>query len=341
MDNLDDLEPEHVAAVSGQALQLMAQLDVPVTPTNFTVWFAYVLGRSPALRKTIDILRSNKRRFDKTLNRELHNTLFGSNSFKQDVDSISEELGSILDHVRDDLSGAIVDSAAQSQELTEVGRSLRTPDDSRRVLTRLGEELAKATQRASALEEKLAEASGELTELRASLEEAEARSRTDALTGLANRRAMEIFLRTAQINAMETGDSLSVFLIDVDHFKKFNDKYGHQVGDQVLRVVAKYLQDGIREGDLAARYGGEELMCILPGASLEICRQVADRIRARIAGARVTRRGTGQEIGQVTISTGVAQFKPGESFEALIERCDEALYQAKQSGRNCTIAAAA
>ena len=341
MDNLDDLEPEHVAAVSGQALQLMAQLDVPVTPTNFTVWFAYVLGRSPALRKTIDILRSNKRRFDKTLNRELHSTLFGSNSFKQDVDSISEELGSILDHVRDDLSGAIVDSAAQSQELTEVGRSLRTPDDSRRVLTRLGEELAKATQRASALEEKLTEASGELTELRASLEEAEARSRTDALTGLANRRAMEIFLRTAQINAMETGDSLSVFLIDVDHFKKFNDKYGHQVGDQVLRVVAKYLQDGIREGDLAARYGGEELMCILPGASLEICRQVADRIRARVAGARVTRRGTGQEIGQVTISTGVAQFKPGESFEALIERCDEALYQAKQSGRNCTIAAAA
>jgi diguanylate cyclase len=319
----------------------MLQLDVPVTPANFTVWFAYVLGRSPALRKTIDILRSNKRRFDKTLNRELHNTLLSSNSFRQDVDSISEELGSILDHVREDLSGAIVDNAAQSRELTEVGRSLRTPDDSQRVLTRLREELAKATQRASALEEKLAEASGELTELKASLEEAEARSRTDALTGLANRRAMEMFLRSAQINAMESGDSLSVFLIDVDHFKKFNDKYGHQVGDQVLRVVAKYLQDGIREGDLAARYGGEELMCILPGASLEICRQVADRIRARIAGARVTRRGTGQEIGQVTISTGVAQFKPGESFEALIERCDEALYQAKQSGRNCTIAAAA
>jgi diguanylate cyclase len=336
-----DLEPEHVASVSAQALQLMAQLNVPVTPANFTVWFAYVLGRSPALRKTIDILRSNKRRFDKALNRELHSTLLGLSSFRQDVDSISEELGSILAHVRDDLSGAIVDNTAQTAELTKVGRSLRATNDSQRALRRLGEELAKATQRASALEAKLAESSGELTELRASLEEAEARSRTDALTGLANRRAMEIFLRSAQINAMESGDALSVFLIDVDHFKKFNDKHGHQVGDQVLRVVAKYLQDGIREGDLAARYGGEELMCILPGASLEICRQVADRIRARVAGARVTRRGTGQEIGQVTISTGVAQFKPGESFEALIERCDEALYQAKQSGRNCTIAAAA
>jgi diguanylate cyclase len=341
MESLDDLESEHVASVSGQALQLMAELSIPVTPANFTVWFAYVLGRSPALRKTIDILRSNKRRFDKTLNRELHGTFLRSSSFKQEVESISEELGAILSNVRDDLSGAIVGNSAQSAELSEVGRALHTENDSQRVLKRLGEELAKATQRASALEEKLVEASEELNELRASLEEAEARSRTDALTGLANRRAMEMFLRSAQINAMESGESLSVFLMDVDHFKKFNDKYGHQVGDQVLRVVAKYLQEGIREGDLAARYGGEELMCVLPGATLEICRQVADRIRARIAGARVTRRGTGQEIGQVTISTGVAQFKPGESFEGLIERCDEALYQAKQSGRNCTIAAAA
>ena len=156
----------------------------------------------------------------------------------------------------------------------------------------------------------------------------------DELTTLPSRRAFQDTLLSIAV-------PYSIAVLDIDHFKRFNDTYGHQIGDQVLRVVAKYLQDGIREGDLAARYGGEELMCILPGASLEICRQVADRIRARVAGARVTRRGTGQEIGQVTISTGVAQFKPGESFEALIERCDEALYQAKQSGRNCTIAAAA
>ncbi|MBV8917087.1 MAG: diguanylate cyclase [Bradyrhizobium sp.] len=339
---MDDLEPEHVASISANALQLMGQLDVPIIPTNFTVWFAYVLGRSAALRKMINILRSNKRHFDKALNRELYGTFVKSqSSFGDAAETISEELDAILANVRSDLSGAIADNAAHSEELTEVGRTLRSTGDTQLALKRLGEELAKATQRASGLEAKLVDASKELDGLRKSLEEAEARSRTDALTGLANRRAMEIFLRAAQLKAMEQGDPLSVFLVDVDHFKRFNDKYGHQLGDQVLRIVAKYLQEGIRDCDLAARYGGEELLCILPGATIESCQQVAERIRTRIASAKVTRRTTGEEVGQVTISIGVALFDPGESFDGLIERCDRALYQAKQSGRNCTIIAEA
>lgn len=340
MDDLDDLDPEHVASVSDQALKLMGQLNVAVTPANFTVWFAYVLGRSAALRKTIDILRSNKRSFDKALNRELYNTFVRSGSDLGDAaQTVSEELGAILVNVKNDISGAIADNTAHAQELTQVGQSLSTTSDAQLALKRLGAELAKATQRASALEAKLVEASGELDGLRKSLEDAESRSRTDALTGLANRRAMEIFLRSTQIRAMEQGDPLSVFLVDIDHFKKFNDKFGHQLGDQVLRLVAKCVQEGIRDNDLAARYGGEELIGILPGATFEACRQTAETIRARIAKAHVTKRATGEDIGQVTISAGVAEFKPGESFESLIERCDKALYRAKESGRNCTIVA--
>lgn len=339
MEALDDLDPDHAASVSARAQQLMTELGVPLIPPNFCVWFAYVLGRSAALRKTIDILRSNKRVFDKAVNRELYGTFLRSTNPTSAEQSISEELGVILANVKEDLSGAVADSAAQARELSEVGRAFQTTRDVQGVLGRLAEELSKATRRASSLEEKLADASGEVEKLRASLEDAELRSRTDALTGLANRRALEIFIRSAQIRAMEQGDPLSTFLIDIDHFKKFNDKYGHQLGDQVLRVVAKCLQEGIRDGDLAARYGGEELVCVLPGADLDACRQIAERIRCHIADARVTRRATGAEIGQVTISIGVAQFQPGESFDSLIERCDQALYQAKQSGRNCTVAA--
>jgi diguanylate cyclase len=339
MHSLDDLEPDHAASVSTHALQLMAELAVPATPPNFTVWFAYVLGRSAALRKTIDILRSNDRKFDKALNRELYDTfLKATGSVGEVAQTISGELDAILVNVRNDVSGAIADSAAHSEELIEVGRTLRTANDPQLVLKPLADELTRATERASALEAKLVEASGELDGLRTSLEQAELRSRTDALTGLANRGAMESFLRTAQINAMESGDPLSVFLIDVDHFKKFNDTYGHQLGDQVLRLVAKCLQEGIRDGDLAARYGGEELIGILPGAPLAITQEIAERVRTRIASANVKKRATGELIDQVTISAGVAQFKPGESFEALIERCDQALYRAKQSGRNRTIA---
>jgi diguanylate cyclase len=101
--------------------------------------------------------------------------------------------------------------------------------------------------------------------------------------------------------------------------------------------VAGVLQDNVRESDLAVRYGGEELIVVLPGANLDICAEVAERIRRRISEARLTRRATGEEISSVTISIGVAQFRLAESAETLIERCDHALYQAKRSGRNRTI----
>jgi len=144
-------------------------------------------------------------------------------------------------------------------------------------------------------------------------------------------------LQLATILAVETGQSLSVLLLDIDHFKRFNDEYGHQTGDQALRLVAKVLRDCVRDVDLAARYGGEELIAILRGANLDTCRAVAERIRSHISDARLIRRSTGEEISSITVSMGVAQYRPGESPEALVERCDRALYQAKRSGRNRTV----
>lgn len=336
METLDDLSPQHAASISTEALRLMTDLSIPFIPSNFTVWFAYVLGRSPALRRTIDILRSNKRAFDTPLNRELYSTFLRSNSLLHAGQNINEELGAILRNVRDDLSGAIQANGVQSTGLKQVEATLHAKD-SELALKQLSRELVLATERASSLEGKLAEASHELDKLRADLEQAEATSKTDALTGLANRRALESLLRSEQIRVMEHGESLSVFLIDVDHFKKFNDKYGHQIGDQVLRLVAQCIQQAIRDADFAARYGGEELICVLPGAPIATCKDVAERVRKRIADARLTKRATGEHVGQVTVSIGATEFIPGESYEALFERCDKALYQAKQAGRNCTM----
>jgi diguanylate cyclase len=123
-------------------------------------------------------------------------------------------------------------------------------------------------------------------------------------------------------------------MIDVDHFKSFNDTFGHQVGDQVLKLIGGVLREHVREGDLAARYGGEELMVVLPGTGLNSCRMIAERIRCAIAERRIRRRVTGEEIASVTISAGIAEFRMGESAESMIERCDRALYLAKRQGRN-------
>jgi diguanylate cyclase len=133
---------------------------------------------------------------------------------------------------------------------------------------------------------------------------------------------------------MEKGEPLSIFLIDIDHFKKFNDDFGHGVGDQVLRLMAKVLRERVRETDLPARYGGEELIAVLPGAELATCHAIAERIRSSISECRITRRATGEILPNITVSIGVGQFQLGESMADLIDRCDRALYLAKKSGRN-------
>jgi diguanylate cyclase len=333
---LDDMDVEYAATIADSAIRSMAKQLVPATPNNFSVWFSYAMGAAPALRKTIDILIGSKRKFDASVNHDLYLTYINPQPDAALAD-FSDQLHGVVTTARQFLTTAIADNRVQMAALGEASSEFQASHDPRPIIEKLLAELSRATARASALEKNFAATSQELDTIRNSLKEAEARSNTDALTGLANRRLLDDFLRSAQIVAMETGEPLSAFLIDIDHFKTFNDRYGHQIGDQVLRLVAKVLQENVRDHDLAARYGGEELIAVLPGANLEVCQRVAERLRHRISESRLTRRSTGKEIANVTVSVGVAQFRLAESAEAMIERCDRALYQAKRSGRNKTV----
>jgi diguanylate cyclase len=342
-DLFGDMDVEYATTVADRAIRSMSQQSVPVTPGNFSVWFDYAMGTSPALRKTIDILIGNKRKFDASINRELYATFVKPQS---DAEAdFPEQLRNVISSAREFLATAISDNRTQIEALgqvasevtSQVTSQVQTNSDPRLIIEKLVAELARATTRAAALETNFLATTQELDNIRDSLKAAEERSNTDALTGLANRRSMDEFFRSAQIVAMEGDEPLSVLMIDIDHFKKFNDTYGHQVGDQVLRLVAKVLQDNVGQGGLAARYGGEELIAVLPGYDLAACADVAESIRLRISEARLTRRTTGQAITSITVSIGVAQFRLAESAEAMIERCDRGLYQAKRSGRNRTI----
>jgi len=336
-DSIGDMDVDYASTVADGAIRSMAKQSVPATPKNFSVWFNYVMGASPSLKKTIDILIGGKRKFDASINHDLYVTYINPQSGSAAKNDFPEQLQGVITSAKQFLATAIADNRTQIEALGEVSSKFQASSDPRPIIERLVDELAKAAERATDLETNFVVTSQELDRIRNSLKQAEEQSNTDGLTGLANRRSLDVFLRSAQITAMEKGEPLSVFLIDIDHFKKFNDSFGHQVGDQVLRLVAKILQENVRGQDLAARYGGEELFAVLPGADLDVCAGVAERIRRRISDARLTRRATGQEISSVTVSVGVAQFRLGESAEAMIERCDRALYQAKRSGRNQTV----
>jgi diguanylate cyclase len=331
---LDEIEREYALALADQASRYMVQHGIAPTPSNYAVWFGYSHGALPELNRTIDILVTGKKRFDSATNRQLFSTYLAPNSARTTVDDIPEQLKSVLTAAKLFVADAIADNRTQLQAIGDVAEQAESGFDPKSLVECLMEELTKAATRTSELEMNLSATSRELDEIRESLNRAEQHANTDTLTGLPNRRAFDEFLRTAQISAMETGEPLSILLIDIDHFKHFNDNFGHGVGDQVLRLMANALRERVREQDLPARYGGEELIAVLPGTELGVCKAVAERIRKSVAKCRITRRSTGELLPAITVSIGVAQFRPGESMAQLIERCDGALYLAKRIGRN-------
>jgi diguanylate cyclase len=136
------------------------------------------------------------------------------------------------------------------------------------------------------------------------------------------------------LDANKTGEPLSLVITDIDHFKHFNDTYGHQMGDQVLRLVGRTLTDSVKGRDTPARYGGEEFALILPQTRLADALVLAEQIRRTIMRRHIVRRDTGDDFGTITLSMGVAAYHPTEHLMDTIRRADAALYQAKRSGRN-------
>jgi two-component system cell cycle response regulator len=162
---------------------------------------------------------------------------------------------------------------------------------------------------------------------------------TDQLTGLHNRRYMTGQLGALVNRAVRGGDPVSALMIDIDHFKKINDGFGHDVGDEVLREFSVRLASNVRAIDLPCRYGGEEFVVIMPDTSLEDAHRIAERIRLHVAGSPFR---VGNEPLSVTISIGVAATGgAGDSAEALLKRADEAVYAAKAAGRNAVFVKAA
>ncbi|MEW5684388.1 MAG: PleD family two-component system response regulator [Pseudomonadota bacterium] len=164
---------------------------------------------------------------------------------------------------------------------------------------------------------------------------------TDQLTGLHNRRYMAGQLEALMRRASQGGEPVSLLVIDIDHFKKVNDSFGHDVGDEVLAEFAVRLASNVRAVDLPVRHGGEEFVVVMPDTELEDARRIAERIRLHVAGAPFRVMG-GQELLSVTISVGCATSAgEGDTPHALLKRADEAVYEAKSAGRNRVIARAA
>jgi diguanylate cyclase (GGDEF)-like protein len=191
-------------------------------------------------------------------------------------------------------------------------------------------------ERISQANDEVASAQSRIEGLEAALKEREVEARQDKLTSLPNRRALDVLLPQVAEKAHRLGEPLTVVMLDIDHFKRCNDTYGHRGGDAVLVEVAARLRAEMRGSDFASRYGGEEFILVLPGCSLILGQRVAERVRQAIARRPIVFEG---KTISVTTSLGLAELQPKETADGAIERADQALYSAKNSGRNRWVAA--
>ncbi len=321
--------------IGRSAMEKMRELGIPANPLNYTTWYAYFAGSNQELKQTLDVLLSNEQPFDSQANEELYERFFGAEQeiaiLRETGDKVSSAVAEILECV--DKAGEGTSDYARA--LTGVIERLTAGgEDVGEIVGGILVETRKMQAQNSELEARLKASSQEIAELREDLENARREAMTDALTGIANRKFFDRCLKETAKEAMENGTPVSLLLLDIDHFKNFNDTYGHLIGDQVLKIVARTMTECIKGRDTPARYGGEEFAVILPDTHLHNALKVAEQIRSTICSRRIIKKSTGEDFGVITASIGAAQFRFGESLAELIRRADMALYAAKEAGRN-------
>jgi diguanylate cyclase len=310
-------------------------------PRAYELWYTYVTGHHPALMRAInDLLRKFGRVTQSELD-EIYDRFINTNRFTAEAERATVRLLSQMDTVGEALDSAkgeinnyrgTLNGSVDEMELG-VGE-----DRLRAIISDLLASTRNMSRLNGKLSEQLGEAKTEVIELREALESIRTESQIDPVTTLANRMFFDTALADALRHAQRTGDELAVLMTDIDHFKKFNDTYGHLTGDQVLRLVAMSIKQNVKGLDTAARFGGEEFAIILPGCNLRGAIQVAEQVRKAVMSRELVKRSTGENLGRVTISIGVAVFRKEDTPTTIIERADTALYAAKRGGRNMVLA---
>jgi diguanylate cyclase len=320
-----------------KAFERVVKENLPPSPENYALFFAYYAHNIPDLNMSVDELC---KQFG-SVTQEQCNDLFTAHVGVEAERKALERANAILDaELRKVVQ--MLDQANQGTDrfgktLDHFTGQLNTSPELnalKDIINRVSQETRMITDQNVRLQNQLSQSTQQVAELRYNLDKVKQESLIDPLTEVGNRKFFQLEIERLMTEAAADNTNMCLLMVDIDFFKKFNDSYGHVIGDQVLKLVGRTLLDSVKGRDVVCRYGGEEFAILLPQTGAEAAAHLAEQLRRAVGTKKITKKNTNETLGAITLSIGVAQYQKQEPVLSFVERADQGLYQAKQTGRN-------
>lgn len=333
--------PQKSREIYPKIAEIFGEIEINPTPMNYVVWYHYFLGKNQALINELDQVRQTRKSFPDRLGIQLYQQFIEADepeastqydlAVRNHVETTSEKMNVLKTNI-----------SFHSDQMESFAKNLVTLDIQACDLENIAQDIISATANMQSDTSEICvdvqNSSQQVKQLQKQLDEARAVALTDDLTQIGNRKAFNSAIQKLSQEHSENDEPLCLIMTDIDHFKTFNDTYGHPVGDSVLRYFASIMRQDAQENETVCRYGGEEFAILLKNCTIEQASQRAEQIRQKIASAKLSIKSLNKPIKTITASFGVAQLNgQNDHFEDLINRADQSLYMAKESGRNKVI----